>query len=223
MLYNEFLLLAISIVSLQTSLSNLSPVENSDLPIPPLDSLSLLQRRGVDFFSHSCILMQTSIIGVFSMNNTNKRTISLVLAFLVVVALPALEAITETGTILEEEPPDTERLALIGTSAFLPISQYRVIETVPVIVTAYSSTPEQTDSTPFITASGTRVREGIVAANFLPIGTKIRLPDLYGNRVFVVEDRMHPRKKWQVDIWFSTYQEAKNFGAKRTLIEVLEG
>lgn len=158
------------------------------------------------------------------MNNTNKRAVSLAAMFFVMAALPALEAVTETGATLKDEPPSTERLALIGASAFLPISQYRVVvDTIPVIVTAYSSTPEQTDSTPFITASGTKVREGIVAANFLPIGTKIRLPALYGDKVFVVEDRMHPRKKWQVDIWFSSYTEAKNFGAKRTLIEVLEG
>src|SRR3990167_1248447 len=40
-----------------------------------------------------------------------------------------------------------------------------------VTITAYSSTPEETDSTPFITASGTHVRDGVVAANFLPLGT----------------------------------------------------
>jgi 3D (Asp-Asp-Asp) domain-containing protein len=91
-----------------------------------------------------------------------------------------------------------------------------------VVVTAYSSTPEQTDDTPFITASGTKVREGIVAANFLPIGTKIKLPDLYGDKIFVVEDRMHPRKHYMVDIWFANYTEAKEFGAKLTYVQVLE-
>ena len=33
-------------------------------------------------------------------------------------------------------------------------------------ITAYSSTPEETDSTPFITASGSHVRNGVAAANF---------------------------------------------------------
>ena len=55
----------------------------------------------------------------------------------------------------------------------------------------YSSTHDQTDDTPFITASGTYVRDGVVAANFLPIGTVIKIPDLYGNKTFVVEDRMN--------------------------------
>lgn len=90
------------------------------------------------------------------------------------------------------------------------------------IVTGYSSTPDQTDETPFVTASGTEVREGIVAANFVPLGTKIRLPELYGNKIFVVEDRMHVRKYYLVDIWFPTREEALQFGVKTTLIEVLQ-
>ncbi|MBI2642454.1 MAG: 3D domain-containing protein [Candidatus Wildermuthbacteria bacterium] len=90
-----------------------------------------------------------------------------------------------------------------------------------VVVTAYSSTVSQTDDTPFITASGTQVRDGIVATNILPMGTKIKIPDLYGDRVFVVEDRMHPRKNYQVDIWFPEYSDALNFGAKYEYIEVL--
>lgn len=36
---------------------------------------------------------------------------------------------------------------------------------------AYSSTNGQTDGTPYLTAIGTPVRDGIIAANFLPIGT----------------------------------------------------
>jgi len=98
----------------------------------------------------------------------------------------------------------------------------KTVDIILVIVTGYSSTPWQTDDTPFITASGTWVREGIVAANFLPIGTEITIPEIYGGKVFVVEDRMHPRNYWNVDIWFPTYIEAKNFGAVKTYIEILE-
>ncbi len=104
-----------------------------------------------------------------------------------------------------------------------PGSGAKIVKEINVISTGYSSSIDQTDSTPFITASGTQVRDGIVAANFLPFGTKIRMPALYGDKVFVVEDRMHPRKRYQVDIWFPSRQEALNFGAKTTYIEVLEG
>jgi len=90
-----------------------------------------------------------------------------------------------------------------------------------VTITAYSSTPEETDSTPFITASGTHVREGVVAANFLPIGTAIKIPELYGDRLFVVEDRMHERNSDKVDIWMPTKAEAKQFGKQTTRIVVI--
>ena len=119
-------------------------------------------------------------------------------------------------------------LVIIQGNSLLPISNPRnpeslAIQKLRVVITAYSSTIWQTDSSPYITAAGTRVKEGIVANNILPFGTKIRIPELYGNKVFVVEDRMSWKKgNYHIDIWFSSYQEAKNFGAKRTYIEVLE-
>lgn len=91
-----------------------------------------------------------------------------------------------------------------------------------IIATGYSSTPCQTDDTPYITAAGTPVRTGIVAANFLPFGTKIKMPEIYGENIFVVEDRMHPRNSNHVDVWFPTSWEALNFGARRTYIEVVD-
>jgi 3D (Asp-Asp-Asp) domain-containing protein len=97
------------------------------------------------------------------------------------------------------------------------------IETLGVkILTAYSSEPEQTDSTPFITASNKLVRDGIVAYNCLPFGTRIRIPELYGDKIFVVEDRMN--KKWgcsRIDIWMVDTGDAKEFGVKKEMIEVL--
>lgn len=91
-----------------------------------------------------------------------------------------------------------------------------------VLVTAYSSTPDQTDDTPFITAKGTYVRDGIVAANFLPFGTKVRMPEIYGDKIFVVEDRMNRRYWHVVDIWFPDRASALEFGVKRVKIEILE-
>jgi 3D (Asp-Asp-Asp) domain-containing protein len=90
-------------------------------------------------------------------------------------------------------------------------------------VTAYSSHPSETDDTPFITASGTVVRDGVAASNIFPIGTKFRLPDYFGDKVFVVEDRMNPRYNDThiVDIWFSDRSEALNFGKRTLTLELL--
>lgn len=96
------------------------------------------------------------------------------------------------------------------------------VKTMVIIATAYSSTPDQTDSTPFITAWNTRVRDGIIAANFLPFGTKIRIPEVFGDKTFVVEDRMHKRFYYRIDVWFPERQLAKEFGIKKVKIEVVE-
>lgn len=91
-----------------------------------------------------------------------------------------------------------------------------------VTASAYNSVPEQTDSTPFITASGTRVRHGVVAANFLPIGTLITIPDIYGDQVFVVEDRMNARYTRNIDIWMENIADARLFGRRTVKIYVYQ-
>ena len=90
-----------------------------------------------------------------------------------------------------------------------------------VVATAYSSTPDQTDDTPFTTAWNTTVRDGIVAANFLPFGTEIRIPEVFGNKIFVVEDRMNKRYQYRIDVWFPERDSAKEFGIKKVTIEVI--
>ncbi len=105
----------------------------------------------------------------------------------------------------------------------LPNPESQITRKIPVIVTAYSSTPWETWGNPFVTAAGTWVKDGIVANNYLPFGTKVRMPEIYGDRVFIVEDRMHSRKgNYHFDIWFPSHSEAVNFGVKRTYVEVLE-
>jgi 3D (Asp-Asp-Asp) domain-containing protein len=97
-----------------------------------------------------------------------------------------------------------------------------ITETYKTTVTAYSSSVDETDDTPFTTASGERVRDGIVAANFLPFGTKIRIPEIFGDKIFVVKDRMASRHAEKVDIWFETKELAKAFGRKNLIVEVLD-
>lgn len=98
----------------------------------------------------------------------------------------------------------------------------QIIKELIVAATAYSSTPDQTDSTPFITALGTTVRDGIIAANFLPFGTKIKIPEIYGDKIFMVEDRMNRRYWYRVDIWFPNRQSALEFGFKKIKIQILD-
>ncbi len=92
---------------------------------------------------------------------------------------------------------------------------------IKVTITAYSSTHDQTDGDPFTTASGKQVVDGIVAANFLEFGTKIKIPELFGDKVFVVEDRMARRHNYRIDIWFPNRSQAKQFGIQEAEVIIL--
>ncbi len=82
---------------------------------------------------------------------------------------------------------------------------------------AYAPSPYQTDATPCITAAGTRVRPGVVASNFLPLGT---LLDINGQE-FIVEDRMNPRYSgYYLDIWFPSTSTALEFGRQKMQITI---
>lgn len=102
----------------------------------------------------------------------------------------------------------------------------RVVRTSKHVMTAYNSDVAQCDDSPCITANGFNVcKHGIedtVAANFLPLGTKIRIPELFGDRIFVVRDRMAKRHTNRVDVWMKEYQSAKKFGVKYATIEVIK-
>lgn len=144
-------------------------------------------------------------------------------------------ALSVDGRILRDRPLGAT-LATVGGAALLnpamPITvrgrRFASAGTVPVgsvfrmLATGYSSTPDQTDATPFITASGTHVHDGTVATNFLPFGTRIRFLNYRSEKVFVVEDRHHPRLSTRADIWFGTRPDAIEFGAQVLRAEVVE-
>lgn len=86
-----------------------------------------------------------------------------------------------------------------------------------VSMTAYNSLPEQTDGNPFETAMGTVTRHGIVAMNGVPLGTYVKIPELYGDEIFIVEDRMNARYTNRMDIWMENYSDAIHFGLKHNV------
>lgn len=101
-------------------------------------------------------------------------------------------------------------------------TKLEVIYTRYISTSAYTSRVEETDASPFTTASGAIVYDGIVAANFLRFGTKVRFPEYFGDKIFEVQDRMNPRYYYNVDIWMEDQAEAKIFGRRVLKIEVLK-
>ncbi len=95
-----------------------------------------------------------------------------------------------------------------------------------VTATAYTSTRDQTDSTPFITASMARVRPGIIAMSrdllkrYTP-GAPFDFGDqveIIGLGVFQVEDTMNRRYSKRIDIWLPDRQDAYAWGVQELLI-----
>lgn len=95
-----------------------------------------------------------------------------------------------------------------------------------VTMTAYNSEVEQCDGDPCTTANGFNVcKHGIedtVAANFLPLGTKIKIPSLFGDRIFVVRDRTARKYSDRVDVWMIEKKDALQFGKRQAHIVVVE-
>ncbi|GEM_PF-1455440 len=93
-------------------------------------------------------------------------------------------------------------------------------------ITAYNSEVSQCDSSPCITANGYNVckygLEDTVAVNHLSFGTKVKIPEIFGDRVFIVRDRMNAKHSNRLDIWMLDKEKALNFGIKRAKIEVVE-
>lgn len=130
---------------------------------------------------------------------------------------------------LEVVNPVIKKIALLPTYTIsndllltLPQSPNRQPkQIVKTIVTFYCSVPWQTDETPFITADGTAVYNGIAAANFLSFNTPIKLPEVFGSeKIFYIHDRMHLRFSNRIDIWMEDCFEAKEKGIKYTTAEI---
>ena len=136
------------------------------------------------------------------------------LVFLQFKNLPKVATIQRPVYIVDSQPIDID--AYLREYFVNKVPQ----KTIYVNVSAYTSTNGQTDDTPYLTAFGTPVRDGIVAANFLPVGTVIRFPDKFGDKLFVVEDKMNERYSLQVDIWMSDREEAKKFGIQFLKLEI---
>ena len=104
--------------------------------------------------------------------------------------------------------------------------ELKSIRTTKVTLTAYSSTRDQCDATPHITASNTSVRRGVVAVSQdlieelgLHFGQRVLIP---GHGIFEVQDKMNSRWRRRVDIWHGDKEAARLFGKKKgTLIWVV--
>lgn len=169
------------------------------------------------------IWMRVKRFSLQSMKNT--ATLVAIVA-VAVTSLPTHFAFADTTDIVsspipaqaEDEPDSTKAVAPVAIAS-PKVTVVRTYSAVP--FSAYTSRPEETDDTPFITADGSHVADGIIAANFLKFGTKVRIPKLFGDKVFEVHDRMNKRYPYKIDIWMEKYSDAIQFGVRRADIEIV--
>ncbi len=89
-----------------------------------------------------------------------------------------------------------------------------------ILVTGYSSTPDQCWGDPFQTASGTRVHNGTMACPpQYPFGTKIKIE---GIGTFVCEDRGGAIKGNHFDRWFTSRNKALAWGKRVVEAEIVK-
>jgi 3D (Asp-Asp-Asp) domain-containing protein len=58
-----------------------------------------------------------------------------------------------------------------------------------------------------------------VAANWLPLGARVRLEGMPG--VLTVEDRMSRRHPSRVDVFFARHDDARQFGVRKLRLTVI--
>jgi len=107
---------------------------------------------------------------------------------------------------------------VVGTAK--PPKKY--IKAMDVIATAYSPTYAETDSNPFVTASGLRSNYGVVAVDpkVIPLGT---LMYVEGYGYAVAGDTGGAIKGNRIDVFFYSPWEANKWGVKRVKIYILDG
>ncbi len=152
-------------------------------------------------------------------NNLKLAPVAINLAVLIAILW---QTVSPTIVLAQESENEVVLTQTQADRMFYPNTAKKANLKVKAVITAYTSTVDQTDDDPFIAASGKRVYDGMIAANWLPMGTKIKIPAIYGDKVFTVHDRMNKRYGYgRMDIWLDTTKaEARKFGVKRVEVEV---
>ena len=109
------------------------------------------------------------------------------------------------------------KVLIVGKAVF----NYRYIKKLSVIATAYSPRVCETDSTPWITATGMRSRVGIVAVDprVIPLRTILYIPH-YGYAI--AGDTGSAIKGNRIDLFFYSTKQAYQWGRKSITIYVVK-
>ena len=203
---------------------------NADLPIVEPDGTLLTSSLGLPYN-----LLNLPLVG------NQLKPVALVKPVVTKPVIPSKPVVAKP-VVAKPIPakPVVVRKPVAKPAASRPIVQ-RVGPSYMLKSTAYNSHANQTDRTPFITATGARTRFGVIALSrdmlrSVPYGSLVRIEDLGSwssgrgrglyNRMlskvlFQVEDTMHPRKMRTVDVWFYSRSQALQWGARQVKLTIV--
>lgn len=156
-------------------------------------------------------------MNILKLIGSNLAVFGLNLGILLLVGISSPEAMQLTSNAPVPHPKPARAAAETAGQRLPSIVSRQPSQTFTATLYAYSSTPDQTNGDPFITASGERVVDGIVANNCLPFGTEVKI----NNKIYRVQDRMAARYGCSsFDVWHPTRQSAIQFGKQTAVVEV---
>ena len=157
-----------------------------------------------------CLVILSVVINLFFSINTSKleQTNKIL-----------INNINNTATQLRKITSDFETRLMIAD--IVTNCEYK-----KVTATCYSPSIDETDSTPFITASGDRVHTTYIAVsrdlykNGWKFGSMVYIKEL--NQFFIVKDLMNKRYEKRIDYFAWTKPEAKEHGIKQHTAYLIE-
>jgi len=181
----------------------------------------------------------------FFHRNKHQRIFEYTITLAVLLSVIVTLSVPRTVEANVSEAFDIAVGALFGDNMpDFPISEdSEPLKTRRFLASAYSSDRYQTDGSPFTPSDMSNYRDMFresgavyaIAANDLPLGTRVRIPKLYGDQIFVVRDRMNARYtgRSRLDVYMAVGNEdgtdidlnasraaAKQFGLKNVEVEI---
>lgn len=125
----------------------------------------------------------------------------------------------EPQSVEQYQPVPGELIDRVLSPSGIP---YRIVNRRRMIMTAYNSEPRQTDSTPWIMANGRMPVPGSAACNGLAIGTRVRIPEVFGDAIFTIEDRMAEDQGLDhIDVWVYHINDAYALRHPTVTVDIL--
>ena len=115
---------------------------------------------------------------------------------------------------------ENEKIIIRKEPVIINKKETELVEWFYFVATGYSAN-DPVQGTDNITATGKEVYEGVIAVDpkVIPLGTEVQIKDV---GTFIAEDTGGKIKGNRVDIYFSSREEAKDFGKKGIWLRIVE-